>query len=390
MKISIIGAGIGGLTTAVFLQKMGMSVKVFEQSKEIKAVGAGLVLAHNAMQAFERFGLSRPLLRLGNVLTSANIRTEQLTNISTLDYEVFDDKYGTNCIAIERSKLQQLLVEQLEPNTIILNKKIEQVFGRDRLSLVFSDGEISHCNALIAADGIKSVIRDKVFEEKALRKTDQICWRGVSDIDLPSKFDKQLNELWGIGSRFGFVELSNKKVYWYGLHHKNEKLVKEHLKDYFSNYTPVVKKIISSTKFENIFKSEIMDLKVLPCWYLNNVCLLGDAAHATTPNLGQGACQAIEDAYVLSHCLGNYSLEKAFKIYQSLRKNKADRVTLISRNMGLISQLKNPVLSRFRDSIFRSVPNRLNVYQFEKIFNLTEVPSKKGKHNKRFKPDSQR
>lgn len=131
--------------------------------------------------------------------------------------------------------------------------------------------------------------------------------------------------------------------------------------------------IIRSTKKEQINTAEISDLKPTNIWYKENVCLIGDSAHATTPNMGQGACQAIEDAYVISECLYKYKMRTAFSEYQKLRLSKAHQIVKASWIVGKIAHLSNPMLIYMRNQILRLVPSHINRKQNERIFQLAEI-----------------
>jgi 2-polyprenyl-6-methoxyphenol hydroxylase-like FAD-dependent oxidoreductase len=373
MSIAIIGAGIGGLTTALFLEKLGISVQIFEQTTEVKPVGAGIILAHNAMQIFDKLGVKEPITKLGNSLTAININTAKLQILSKIDTKYFDNKYSVNSIAIQRSVLQEFLINQLKTSCINLNKKVINIKTSNKTSLLFSDGDEVKCDAVIAADGINSVVRHQLFKDNTIRKPNQMCWRGISNIRLQLKFHNELNEMWGKGTRFGFVKISTNKVYWYALHSSHLRLEKADLLNYFKNYSPIVNEIISQTNFDKVFKNEIFDLKPISSWFNNTVCLLGDAAHATTPNMGQGACQAIEDAYVISHYISMHPINIAFSKYERLRKSKAEMIVNLSWQMGAISQIDNPVMSAIRNFVMRSIPAKYNLRQSEKIYNLAEL-----------------
>ncbi|PID68483.1 MAG: monooxygenase, partial [Flavobacteriia bacterium] len=127
------------------------------------------------------------------------------------------------------------------------------------------------------------------------------------------------------------------------------------------------------TPKEQIHTAEISDLKPIFVWHRENVCLIGDAAHATTPNMGQGACQAIEDAYVLSECLDKYEINKAFKEYQKLRLPKAHQVVKASWIFGKMAHLRNPILIGLRNQMLKLTPASINRKQNEHIFQLTKI-----------------
>ena len=373
MNIAIIGAGIGGLTTALFLEKLGVPVQIFEQSSVIKPIGAGIILAHNAMQVFDELGLKESITNLGNPLTSINITTEKLEIIKKIDTQHFDKKFDANSVAIQRGVLQEFLINKLQTNCLHLNKKVIDFKMGIKNEVVFSDGDERTFDIVIAADGIHSIIRNKAFSKSIIRNPNQTCWRGISNTMLPMKFHTELNEMWGEGSRFGFVKISRDEVYWYALHSSHKRLEKSDLLAHFEDYDPIVSNVISKTELDKMFQSEILDLKPIPSWFKNNVCLLGDAAHATTPNMGQGACQAIEDAHIISHYISKYDPAIAFSKYESLRKAKADMIVDMSWRLGSISQIQNPFFRAFRNFAIRAIPRKYNIKQSEKIYQLAEL-----------------
>ncbi|WP_299881024.1 FAD-dependent monooxygenase [uncultured Cocleimonas sp.] len=373
MSIVIVGAGLGGLTTALFLEKLGISFQIYEQTDQIKPVGAGIILAHNAMQVFDKLGFKGEITQLGNSLTSINITTNKFQTINRIETLYFDEKYAVKSVAIQRGVLQHFLINKLKNNCITFNKKVVDVKQGNKTTILFSDGDQIECDAVIAADGINSVVRNQLFKENEIRKPNQMCWRGISNITLPINFQSELNEMWGKGSRFGFVKISKNEVYWYGLHNSSQKLAKNDLLNSFKDYDPVVRKILSQTNFAKVFESEISDLKPISSWFDDNVCLLGDAAHATTPNLGQGACQAIEDAYAISYYISKYPINTAFSKYQQARKSKADMVVNLSWRFGILSQIKNPIISAFRNFVIKSIPSSYNLKQSEKIYTLPQL-----------------
>lgn len=228
---------------------------------------------------------------------------------------------------------------------------------------------------MIGADGIKSVVRNQLFAESSLRNADQICWRGICEIDLPQKYHNELNEAWGKGKRFGFVKISDRKVYWYALaNSKNVKVNDISLTKFYDEFHIDILNIISATQKEQIIVSDIFDLKPIDKWQKDNVCLIGDAAHATTPNLGQGACQAIEDAYVLGKLLDKgLSIEKAISEYESLRRKKAHMIVNTSWTFGKIAHIENNFGVWLRNLTIRNMPKSVNKKQLNAIFNLNQI-----------------
>lgn len=321
--INIIGAGIGGLTTALTLKQRGLNVNIFESSTEIKPVGVGIILANNAMQVFQKLGIQDKVEKAGNRISFMKINDDQLKPLSE-----FEQKYNVSNIAIHRGELQKILANEIGFDNINLSKRLSKIEKAELFKLTFEDNSTFESRLVIGADGIKSVVRNQLFEKSTLRNPNQICWRGICEIDLPQKYHYELNEAWGKGKRFGFVKISDKKVYWYALaNSKNLETNNINLTEFFSEFHIDILNIISVTKKEQIIVSEIIDLKPIDKWQGENVCLIGDAAHATTPNLGQGACQAIEDAYVLGKLLDSgLEIQNTFAEYENLRRKKAHTI----------------------------------------------------------------
>lgn len=377
MSIDIIGAGIGGLTTAIALEQKGIKTRIFEQAEQIKPIGAGIILANNAMQVYEKLGLREVIEKYGNPISSIKITEANLNPLSKIDLTFFEQKHNTKNIAIHRGTLQQILIENLKSTKINLNHKLTSIAETTNgYFLKFENGKQVQSSTILGADGINSVIRQKMFPNNNIRNANQICWRGITECELPIKFKNELNEAWGKSGRFGFVQIAESKVYWYALKsfkkNKNELSV-NNLEHYFNDYNSVIKKIIKSTKKEQINTAEILDLKPTNIWFKENICLIGDSAHAATPNMGQGACQAIEDAFVLSECLYKYGNTKAFSKYQKLRLPKAHQVVKISWLLGRIAHLKNPILIGARNQMLRLIPSSVNRKQNEHIFKLADL-----------------
>ncbi|HLF53190.1 FAD-dependent monooxygenase [Flavobacterium sp.] len=372
--INIIGAGIGGLTTALTLKQNGLKVNIFESSSEIKPVGAGIIIANNAMQVFKKLGIHEKIEKAGNKISYLKITNQNLENISVVDLNYYEKKFGVHNIAIHRGELQKILADEIGYENITLSKKLSKIEKNELFKLTFEDNTTTESKIVIGADGIKSVVRKQLFEQSTIRKANQICWRGICEFNLPKKYNNELNEAWGKGKRFGFVKISDKKVYWFALKNakgENSEKVNENLEELFKEFHKDILDIIIATKKDEIMVSEITDLKPINKWQQENVCLVGDSAHATTPNLGQGACQAIEDAYILGKLLENgVAIESTFIEYEKLRREKANKIVKTSWQLGKIAQLENNFGICFRNLILKNIPNSLNRKQMDMIFKL--------------------
>lgn len=371
-KITIVGAGIAGLTTAIALIQKGFDVEIIEAAPEFKKAGAGINLAMNAMQVYKKLGVYEDILQHANHTLSMESTDKKLNVLAGVEFTELEQLFGVKNVAIHRSELHKILVKHMENTPIHLNKRLKYIaMAQDGTILHFEDGTEHKAEVLIGADGIHSKVRDSLFNNTFLRNANQLCWRGITNIHLDETLRTQLKEAWGKGDRFGFVHISENEVYWYALVNKNLVPKDPDLKKLFASYHPIVSKIIEGTPEENIFVDEIWDLKPMDIWFKKNVCLIGDAAHATTPNMGQGACQAIESALVLSDCLsGETSVEKAFAKYQAIRMEKAHYVTKTSWKLGKIAQTNNPFLVFLRNLIIPLIPKSITKKQNIKLFTI--------------------
>ncbi|MTI32097.1 FAD-binding protein [Cytophagales bacterium RKSG123] len=376
MKATIIGAGIGGLTTAIALKQRGIEVEIFEATPKFKRAGSGINLALNAMQIFKRLGVYQEIIKAGSYTGSMKITDRNLQPLSTVQMKNFERKFHVRSVAIHRATLHEILLNQLKGTQIHLNKKVKSIDQSESgINMLFEDGSSHSTWTLIGADGIHSAVRKSIFRNTHTRIAKQICWRGIANTDIPKRYHSELNELWGKGKRFGFVHLNDDEIYWYALANYKTNYKEEfkdvQLNEFFSDFHPLVGMLIKSTPQHNILTNEITDLKPLTKWHHKNTCLLGDAAHATTPNMGQGACQAIESAYVISKCLSQEEdVEKAFRIFESKRKKNATKVVNTSWKLGKAAHLNNAIGQGLRNFILKSTPEFITQKQSEQLFRL--------------------
>lgn len=369
-KIAIIGAGIGGLTLALALKRAGFTTTVYESAAEIKPVGAGIVMAGNAMQIFEKLGIRQKVENAGRKISVLKITNALLSPIVELDLKRFEQRYGVYNVAIHRADLQSILAEEVGFQQIELSKRLTHVEKKEDIHLSFEDGSMAKCDVLFGADGIHSTVRKQVFGIGKIRDTSQRCWRGVVKIGEPSEILDETFEAWGKGRRFGASRINEEYLYWFAV--INESLIENKtLPTLFEDFHPEIQNMISNTPEKDIILNTIIDLKPISIWQQGNICLIGDAAHATTPNMGQGACQAVEDAYVLGELLkqGN-DFSTAFQTYEKKRMKKAHAVVRNSWWAGKVAQFESSWSRKLRDSLIKRTPSSLKNRLLDNIFNI--------------------
>ena len=380
MKAIIIGGGIGGLTTAIALKQQNIDFEIYEAAPELRPVGAGIVMASNAMQVFQRLGIEKKVMEAGLEVQRAFGVDENFKVISGLDMKgKIAPRYGIGSYAIHRGRLQQVLLSEIDEVKVYLNKRLDRVVQSDtKATAHFQDGTSVEADLIIGADGIRSAVRKSIFGDLPLRYSGQTCWRGMTKFRLPDDKKNNSYEMWGSqkGLRFGFVPTAEDEVYFFTTYyieeggHDNEP-VKEKLLRIFSPFGDLPKRIIEATPDGNIIRSDISDLAPIAQWWKGRVVLLGDASHATTPNLGQGGCQAVEDAYVLSLCLRQYSnFETALEKFQAMRFEKANYVVSMSWQFGKMTNLGNPIARWLRNNLMRLMPESTAIKQLDKILRL--------------------
>ncbi len=371
MKIVIIGAGIGGLTTALALKQSGQEVVIYESATEIKPLGAGILIANNAMQIYEKLGVRHKIENAGHKISNIKITDTQLHTISDTKLEKFEKKYGVYNVAIHRARLQKILADEIGVEHIQLAKRLSKIEKDEGFKLTFEEGTTVNCEVLIGADGIKSTVRNQLLGTGNIRDTHQKCWRGVSELDWNSKYNHEAFEVWGKGKRVGFVKISDTEVYWYAV--INATLMKENsdIATLFSEFHPEVCQLISETPKDKIIFSDITDLQPIHQWHNGKACVIGDAAHATTPNMGQGACQAIEDAYVIGQLFKQgKSVEEIVAQYEKLRIKKAHFIVNTSWRIGKLAHLENSMAVWLRNTLMKTMPKAINDKQLDKVFNI--------------------
>ena len=214
-QISIIGAGIGGLTLGNILKHQNLDFTIFESAPEIKPVGAGIMMAVNAMQIFEKLGLKEKIENAGNKIHGISITDEKLKTISTTNILALEKKFNSCNVAIHRADLQNVLASTIGFENIKLNHNLKHIEKKENYHLNFENGSEIESKIVFGADGIHSKIRNQILKTETIRNAQQKCWRGLTTFNLPEKYLHHALEIWGKGKRFGFVKLSEILILWF-------------------------------------------------------------------------------------------------------------------------------------------------------------------------------
>jgi 2-polyprenyl-6-methoxyphenol hydroxylase-like FAD-dependent oxidoreductase len=383
MKAIVIGAGIGGLSAAIALRKAGVETVVFERARELKEIGAGLSLMSNATRALNGLGLTPDALRgIGVPIRVAEIRTSRGEVLSRIPTWQLGEKVGAQSVAVHRADLQGALLRELGDEAVRLDAacvSFEQDSGGVRAFL--ADGTEERADLLVGADGLRSKIRQGLLGDGAPRYAGYTTWRAVVEPECQLVPAGEAWEVWGRGVRFICAQVGRGRVYWAvsksaqeGEHDVPTGAVKDALLELCAGWLEPVEGLIAATEKAAILQTDIYDRDpVRVRWGKGRVTLLGDAAHPMTPDLGQGACQAIEDAVALVECLKEReNIEAALELYEARRTRRTAAIVRGSRRLGRIAQLQNPLACRLRDAALRALPARLEMKQLEAVIGYHE------------------
>ena len=281
---------------------------------------------------------------------------------------------------LHRAELLAILAKEVQSSRLHIGHEcigFEQTC--DGVTARFKNGDTARGDVLIGADGLRSVIRAQLFGDDPPRYAGYTAWRAV--VTLPPTHIVT-TETWGRGRRFGIVPMRDGRVYWYAT--KNavegerdlEGQTKRNILELFRRWHAPIESLIEASDESSILRNDIYDRNPTKRWSLGRVTLLGDAAHPMTPNLGQGACQAIEDAAMLAVCLrASANLESGLHQYQARRLPRANAIVLRSRRIGEVGQWESLLLSLVRNFAIRVTPRRSIVRQTESLTGREQLTS---------------
>ena len=363
-KIIIIGGGIGGAATAFSLSLAGLDFVVYERAKVLREVGAGIALWANATHILEKLGLLEQARQVGCLTTNYQFNSQQgkkLVNIAV-------DGFELPVIGIHRAELHQLLWRNVPREKFILGENFEGLERNDdRIHAYFTSGLRVEADALIGADGLRSLVRTAILGNKPPTYRNFKTWRGLTDY-IPNKYRPgYIQEFLGCGKGFGFMMLGKGKMYWYAAATAAEAQPdaaigrKQELETMYQDWFSVIPELIAATDEANILTTDLYDRPPKQPWSQQNVTLLGDAAHPMLPTMGQGACTALEDAYVVAKCLEEQpNLIPAFERYESLRFPRTKMIVEQSLRAGKMGELKNPWVVGFRNIFIKMMGSAIS------------------------------
>jgi len=352
MNIVIIGAGMGGLTTGIALKKFGHQVTIYEQAEQILPVGAAISLWSNGVKCLNYLGLGEQVAKLGGVM-------DQLAYVDGLTGEVMTqfslqpliDEVGQRPYPVSRAELQNMLMDEFGREDIHLGKRMVALEDQgEQVVIQFADGSNISADLLVGADGTHSITRAYVLGDQVERRyAGYVNWNGLIEISEELAPADQWTTFVGEGKRASLMPVANNRFYFFldvpldaGLEH-NKAQYQDTLKGYFTGWCAPVQQLIERLDPQKTNRVEICDIEPFTQYHKGRVVIVGDAAHSTTPDIGQGGCQAMEDAIYLARSLqiNTLGVTDALRRYQDKRNERANELVLRARKRCDVTHMKD-------------------------------------------------
>ncbi len=342
LKAIIIGAGIGGLTAGIALKQAGYEVSLYERVTELRPAGAGISLWSNGIKVLNQLGLGREMAAIGGEMNRMEYRSHRDEALSNIDLQPLFARVGQRPYPVARTDLQQMLLTAFGEDDVHMGMKCTAVEQTDqKTTATFEDGTQVTGDLIVGADGIRSIIREYVLDEVlSLRYAGYVNWNGLVPAD-PALCEADNWVLYvGEGKRASMMPVGGDRFYYFfgvpipiGSETAPADRQKE-LAQHFSGWPAPVQTLIQTLDPLASNRLEISDIDPPQHFVKGRIALLGDSAHASTPTLGQGGCQAMEDALVLARFLvtTNISVADALSRYEQVRKERTAQLVLKARD----------------------------------------------------------
>jgi len=372
----VIGAGLGGLSAAIALAKVGIKVQVYEKTQELKEVGAGIMLYPNAISALRKLGVYEAVAQAGSFGRHGKYITSDGKTLVTLNFETVGlDKES---IGIHRADLQEALADHFGRENIHLGKALTSYKADENVQAKFADGALVEADFLVGADGLYSSVRKQCIRDGEPRFARCFAWRGIAHGEFEGLPPESGFIAFGKGRQFGGMSVGKNKFYWFGAvadkHGAQGRTKKKDVLEFFGNWAPPMPQLVKATPDIEILTHDLKDRDPLQYWGKGAMTLLGDAAHPMVPFMGQGGCQALEDSIALGAAMkDSENVEVGLRKYEQMRIARTAEFVKQSRHAQRSSMTSSSLVCALRDFILPRLPTNMLFRTFHTL-NSYELP----------------
>ncbi|MFF4084025.1 FAD-dependent monooxygenase [Streptomyces sp. NPDC001777] len=364
----VVGGGIGGLAAAIGLHRAGWRTTVVERGAGPDDAGAGISLHANGIRALDALGVGAAVRAAARPQYTGGTRTPDGRLLARMDGAALERELGTPIMGIPRAALHRLLRAALPAGVLVTGAEVTSVDRSDASRVRLAAGDaVLDADLVVAADGVNSRLRAQLFpEHPGPVHSGSTVLRAITESPVELNTDFELT--WGRGAEFGHIVFADGRAEWHavfnspaGVRHPDPLA---EVRRRFGDWHDPVPALLAATRPGAVLHHDVNELVTpLPSYAVGRVALLGDAAHAMTPNLGQGACQALEDAVSLAAALrAGPRVESALRRYDAERRPRSQSVARAARRAGRMGQqLSHPVAVALRDAALRLAPSRVTV-----------------------------
>jgi FAD-dependent urate hydroxylase len=340
LKVIIIGAGIGGLTAGIALSRAGYEVEIYDRVTSLRPVGAGISLWSNGVKVLNRLGLGAEIAAIGGEMNAMEYRSKTGELLNHIDLVPLIDRVGQRPYPVARRDLQAMLLAAFSGQVSLNHKCTDFEECETGITAIFENGHRASGDLIIAADGIRSQFRKHILAEPVEPKyAGYINWNGLVPADEKLAPKHTWSIYVGEHKRASLMPVGDSRCYFFldvplsPDNYAEPADYQAELRTHFQGWDAPVQQLIDRLNPNETARIAIHDMGPIDRYVRGRVALLGDAAHGTCPDLGQGGCQALEDAWVLSNYLiaTNISVPDALKRYEAERKERANAVVTRAR-----------------------------------------------------------
>jgi 2-polyprenyl-6-methoxyphenol hydroxylase-like FAD-dependent oxidoreductase len=371
-KALIIGGGIAGPVTAIFLQKAGIDAEVFEAWPYSTGIGGGLQIAPNGMHVLAEIGLASEMIRRGSIAESFDFYSQSGTRLGAVNQNM-EARFGQPAVNMCRATLNEGLIDKAWCENVELRFEKRLVAIEDRADrpviAYFADGSSAEGDFVIGADGVHSAVRGHVIPngpkpfDTGLIGFGGFVPRSVIE-DTP--IGQRVLTTFGQSGFFGYGFCSSAPtdgVMWWSTQPSHgvdaaeframsQDALRRHLRQFHAGWHDPIPRILDAA--ENIVVTDTLDVATLPTWSRKRTLLIGDAAHATSPHAGQGASLALEDAMRLGRLmLDRQELGLTFQNFEAERRPRAEKIVALARRNGNSKREFSPTGAWIRDRMLK-------------------------------------